>query len=210
MRVIKEAEVRKNEILDAAASLFAQKGFDHTTTNDIMNVVGIAKGTLYHHFKSKEDIMDALIERQTAQVLAAAGRIAGDRGIPVEERMIRTIQALHIEVEGETEGKELIDQLHRPQNALMHQKMKQIILRRVPPMMAGIVKDGIDQGIYSTPYPLECMEMTVCYLDIMLDDNVFELAGEQKREKVRAFLFLLERLLGVKEGQLAGFETVFL
>lgn len=210
MRVVKEAEIRKNEILDAAAGLFAEKGFDNTTTNDIMKMVGIAKGTLYHHFKSKEDIMDTLIERQAAQVLSAAGRIAGDREIPVEERMIRTIRSLHVEDKGKTEGKEMVEHLHRPQNALMHQKMKRIILQRVPPRMAEIVKDGVDQGIYSTPYPLECMEMTVCYLDIMLDDDVFELTGEQQLTKIRAFISLLERLLGVKEGKLACFEAAFL
>ncbi|MFR5584142.1 MAG: TetR/AcrR family transcriptional regulator [[Clostridium] scindens] len=65
MRIVKEANERKNEILDAAAALFAQKGFDHTSTSEIMEAVGIAKGTLYHHFKSKESIMDAIIERQS-------------------------------------------------------------------------------------------------------------------------------------------------
>lgn len=49
----KEAEVRKNEIIDAADELFNQKGFDGTSTNDILEKVGIARGTLYHHFKSK-------------------------------------------------------------------------------------------------------------------------------------------------------------
>ena len=54
MRVVKEADVRKNEILDAAAVLFAEKGFDDTSTNDIFNCCGIARGTLYHHFKSRK------------------------------------------------------------------------------------------------------------------------------------------------------------
>ena len=47
MRVIKDADVRKNEILDAATILFAEKGADHTSVADIMTAVGIAKGTLY-------------------------------------------------------------------------------------------------------------------------------------------------------------------
>ena len=44
MRVIKDADVRKNEILDAATILFAEKGADHTSVADIMTAVGIAKG----------------------------------------------------------------------------------------------------------------------------------------------------------------------
>ena len=57
MRTVKNAEERRNEILDAAAELFKQKGFDGTSTGDILEKVGIARGTLYYHFKSKEDIM---------------------------------------------------------------------------------------------------------------------------------------------------------
>lgn len=55
MRIIKEAEVRKNEILDVAEDLFAVRGFDGTSTNDILEKAGIARGTLYYHFKSKEE-----------------------------------------------------------------------------------------------------------------------------------------------------------
>lgn len=210
MRIVKEANVRKNEILDAAARLFAQKGFDDTSVADIMNAVGIAKGTLYHHFKSKEDIMDALIERQMDNILSAARKVAEDVSIPVKERMIRAILALRVEASEQTEGKEMIEHLHKPQNALMHQKIKRITLRRVPPMMAGIVEDGAAQGIFNIPYPLECMEMAVSYLDIMLDDDVFELTDELRLEKIRGFIFLFERLLGVERGGLASFEQVFL
>ena len=54
MRTVKEAAVRRNEILDAAERLFGTKGFDQTSTNDLLAEVGIARGTLYYHFKSKE------------------------------------------------------------------------------------------------------------------------------------------------------------
>ena len=64
MRVVKEAEERKNEILDVAERLFISRGFDRTSTNDILEEVGIARGTLYYHFKSKEEILDALITRE--------------------------------------------------------------------------------------------------------------------------------------------------
>ncbi|MEG1678401.1 MAG: helix-turn-helix domain-containing protein, partial [Clostridia bacterium] len=65
MRIVKEAKERENEILDAASILFSEKGFDGTSIADILLKVGIARGTLYYHFKSKEDMMDALIERTT-------------------------------------------------------------------------------------------------------------------------------------------------
>lgn len=207
MRIIKEAEERKNEILDAAAALFAEKGFDNTSTNDILEIVGIARGTLYHHFKSKEDIMDALIERHTGIMLTKAREASEDKSFSVEERLVRTILALHVEEE-QTEGKEMIQHLHNPQNALMHQKTKRIIMNQVPPILAGILEDGISAGDFDTPYPLECMEIVVSYLNTALDDDVFELTPRQRSAKIHAFLFLLERMLGARQGRLAFVQNV--
>ncbi|MBR2570065.1 MAG: TetR/AcrR family transcriptional regulator, partial [Paenibacillus sp.] len=95
MRVVKEADERRNEILDAADELFAQKGFDGTSTNDILEKVGIARGTLYYHFKSKEEILDSLIERYNVRLLCAAQEVASDKSIPIVERIIRVVMALN-------------------------------------------------------------------------------------------------------------------
>ena len=75
MRVVKTSEERKNEILDVAEQLFAEKGFDNASTNDIINKIGIARGTLYHHFSSKEEILDAIVERMTREGISKASLI---------------------------------------------------------------------------------------------------------------------------------------
>lgn len=209
MRVVKEANERKNEILEAAAILFQKNGFEQTSIHDIQEMVGIARGTLYHHFKSKEEIMDAILKKQSEQMLLAARKIAEDKTIPIEERIIRTAMALKLEKAEGAGSKELIEQLHKPQNALMHQKTKRIIMQQVPPILAEIIKDGIDQELLDTPYPLECMELMVAYLNIMLDDEVMELTEEQQFGRLKAFIFHLERMLGVKMGQLDYILQIF-
>ena len=100
MRIVKDAHERKNEILDAAEALFAVKGYEETSTGDILSRVGIARGTLYYHFQSKEEILDALIERMTRNLIARAGKVSEDRSLPVVERIVRTIASLNLE-EGE-------------------------------------------------------------------------------------------------------------
>ena len=166
MRVVKEAEERRNEILDAADELFGEKGFDGTSTNDILNKVNIARGTLYYHFKSKEDIMNALIDRYNVRLLSRAREIADDRTIPVQERMVRVVLALNI---GSGSGKEIIDHIHKPQNALMHQKIQKVVLNGVPGILTGIIRQGIEQGMFHTPYPYECMEMILAYTNMVFD-----------------------------------------
>lgn len=152
MRIVKEAEERKNEILDVAERLFGTKGFDNTSTNDILNEIGIARGTLYYHFKSKEDILDAMIERMSRQLIKKATDIFNQKGIPVLQRLTMMMMALN--VDGNL-GQEVMEQVHKPQNALLHQKMQDGLLVGINPLITSLIEEGIAQGICHTDYPAE-------------------------------------------------------
>ncbi len=206
MRIVKEAEERRNEILDAADELFGQKGFDGTSTNDILEKVGIARGTLYYHFKSKEDIMDALIDRYDIRLLDEAQEIAADKSIPVNERIVRVVLALNI---SGGSGKEIMERIHKPQNALMHQKIQKVIIGGVTPILAGIIGEGIEQGLFSTPFPYECMEMVVVYTNTVFDDDMVQMTNEERTSRIQAFVFNVERLLGVESGSLTYAMQMF-
>ncbi|OME77915.1 TetR family transcriptional regulator [Paenibacillus sp. FSL A5-0031] len=206
MRVVKEAEERRNEIIDAADELFGQKGFDGTSTNDILEKVGIARGTLYHHFKSKVDIMDALIERYSVRLLGTAQEIAADKSIPVVERIIRVVMALNL---SGGSSKEIMEHIHKPQNALMHQKIEKVIINGVTPILTGIIHEGIQQGLFHTPYPYECMEMVVIYANTVFDDDMVQMTNEERASRIQAFVFNVERLLGVKSGGLIDVMQMF-
>ncbi|MNI18517.1 HTH-type transcriptional regulator MtrR [compost metagenome] len=206
MRTVKEAEERKNEILDAADELFGQKGFDGTSTNDILAKVGIARGTLYYHFKSKEDIMDALIDRYNVRILGAAQKVAEDKSIPVIERIIRAVMALNI---SGGSSQEIMEHIHKPQNALMHQKIQKVIIQGVPRILTGIILEGIEQGIFSTPYPYECMEMVVIYANTVFDDDMVIMTNEERASRMLAFICNVERLLGAESGSLMSVMQMF-
>jgi len=206
MRVVKEAEERINEILDAADELFFQKGFDGTSTNDILEKVGIARGTLYHHFKSKEDIMDALIDRYKVRMLDAAQEIAANKSIPVVERIIQVVMALNI---SGGSSAEMMEHIHKPQNALMHQKIQRVIISGVTPILAGMIREGIEEGVFDTPYPYECMEMVVIYANTVFDDDYIEMTNEELAARMHAFIFNIERMLGVKQGELMYIMKIF-
>ncbi|MCM3259185.1 TetR/AcrR family transcriptional regulator [Paenibacillus lautus] len=208
MRIVKKADERKNEILDAADTLFGQKGFDGTSTNDILEKVGIARGTLYHHFKSKEDIMDALIDRYTVRLLDRAQAIALDKSIPVIERIIRVVMSLNISGDGES-SKEIMEHIHKPQNALMHQKIHKVIINGVPPILTDIIREGIEQGLFSTPFPYECMEMVVIYANTVFDEDLVTMTDEERGQRVLAFVCNVERLLGAESGSLMEVMGMF-
>ena len=200
MRIVKEAEVRREEILDAAEKLFAAKGFDNTSTGDILEAVGIARGTLYYHFKSKEEILDGVIQRVTGRLTRSAGEIVRKRELPVLERLTKAIMSLNVESKI---GYEIMEQVHRPQNALMHQKMQATLLAGINPILTELVEEGVQQGICHTRYPESVVEMTILYANIAFDElNVAELSPGQRERKISGFIYNLERLLGMAEGSL--------
>lgn len=198
MRVVKEAEERKNEILDVAERLFGAKGFDNTSTGDILNEIGIARGTLYYHFKSKEDILDAMIDRMTGRLVEKAADIVKKKEIPVLRRLTMMMLALNV---NEPLGQEIMEQVHKPQNALMHQKMQSRLLAAVNPLISGLIEEGIIQGICQTEYPAEVAEMTLLYSNTIFDD-LAEHNKEERERKIEAFIYNLERLLGMERGSM--------
>ena len=64
----KHPEETVNLILEAATRLFMEKGYEHTSIQDIINNLGgLSKGAIYHHFKSKEDILEAVTDRMNEE-----------------------------------------------------------------------------------------------------------------------------------------------
>ncbi|MCI6004319.1 MAG: helix-turn-helix domain-containing protein [Blautia sp.] len=90
MRIVKEATERRNEILDVAERLFCTQGYDNTSTNDILAEIGIARGTLYYHFRNKEDILDAMIDRILDEIIRKAEKFDDsiEYSAEVKKRMV--------------------------------------------------------------------------------------------------------------------------
>lgn len=198
MRVVKEAEERKQEILDAAERLFASKGFDNTSISDILEETGIARGTLYYHFKSKEELLDAVIERMIEGMTARAKEIADRREIPVLQRFTMMIMVFHVSSDVR---QEILLQVHKPQNALMHQKMQKSLFFRITPLITALIEEGIAQGICQTDYPAEAVEMTFLYANTVFDD-LTEYGEEARQRKIEAFLYHLARLFKIEQKSL--------
>ena len=198
MRVVKTAEERKNEILDVAEQLFAEKGFDNASTNDIINKIGIARGTLYHHFASKEEILDAMVERMTSQSISRAAAVIADKSVPLLERLSAAVISLSL---NSGAGAEVFEQIHRPQNALLHQKMQERLMSGVVPLIAKLVEEGNADGTFDSPYPDEAAEMIMTYANIAFD-ALADTTPEQMERKRKAFIYHTGRILGAEKGGL--------
>lgn len=198
MRVVKEAVERRKEILDVAERLFCTQGYDNISTNDILAEIGIARGTLYYHFKSKEDILDAMIDRILDEIIRKAKNIALNESMPVLERLTKTVLAANVDTKT---GDMILEQVHKPQNALMHAKMLEKLLSQLVPLFVKIIEDGISQNLMQTDYPEDTIQILLLYSNSAFDDNI-SYSEDVKKRKVLAFISNAEILLHMEKGSL--------
>lgn len=127
-----------------------------------------------------------------------ASVIALDESIPILERLTCTMLSLNLDNEL---GDMIMEQVHRPQNALMHQKLENMLLGRVNKLITKIAEDGIKQGIMHTDYPAEAVEMIMTY-SYSAFDSLNQYSEEEEQRKMMGFIYHAERVLGMESGAL--------
>ncbi|ONG89118.1 TetR family transcriptional regulator [Bacillus cereus] len=198
MRIVKEYEERRKEILETAERLFITKGYTKTTVNDILKEIGIAKGTFYHYFKSKEEVMDEIIMRIIKEDVTKAKVIVSNPNIPVLEKLFRVLMEQSPK-SGDIKDK-MIEQFHQPNNAEMHQKSLVQSIIHLSPVLTEILEQGIEEGIFSTSYPQETIELLLSSAQVIFDDGLFQWKPEEMMRRVKAYIKMMEVSVGAKEG----------
>ena len=194
MRVSKKHDVRLNEILDVSENLFTTKGYEKTTVNDILDGVQIGKGTFYHYFKSKEDVMYAVITRMANIAKTFSQEIADMQGLSANEK----IQKVFADQPGRNDG--IVEQLHHEDNSAMHLKSLIETVHAITPAMTQIIEQGIAEGVFSTPYPRESFEFLFAGAQFLLDLGLYKWTQDELLQKTKAFTHVLEIALGAEEG----------
>jgi AcrR family transcriptional regulator len=147
VRNVAKAEERRREILMGAARAFAHGGYDATNMDQIARECGLAKGHIYHYFRSKEEIfteirtdaVSRLIEKLTAIVIAAAK----DPELALRNAISAVIARIFDEEERYELG--LPDPVSlSPEN----RRRVRTLGRRYERMFENIVRSGIDKGIF--------------------------------------------------------------
>ena len=187
---------KKEFILDVAEKMFIEQGFDQTSIAQILDATQIAKGTLYYYFTSKEEIMDAIIERWIERSFEQVRIWVEQKQLPILERLMGALASLNMQ----KDGQELLDHLHAPQNALLHEKTNQILLSKVPEILYPLFQEGFQTGEMQTTYPYETIEMMLTYSLQIFNSSFQKLDQAEKNHKIQAFIYLLEKIFQTKEG----------
>jgi len=205
----KNGSSRKNDILDAAQDLFVRQGYEETPVSAILDAAGVAKGTFYHYFTSKEDLLDTIVERVSDRIMEATRQaMSAEQG----DALRRLNAFFEASAQWKTANRELIQGLIKPvcasANIVLRHKMRQRAEQVAIPLLGGIIRQGVEEGVFDTPFPDEAAELIVGLSSALQEGNAGLLLDAEEHpenwDRVwRRFDSMadgIERLLGAPAG----------
>lgn len=186
---MRKGERRKLELLDIAYRMFLTRGYENTSVDDIIAEAGIAKGTYYYYFESKEQTLEEVIGMMIEKETEAAASIL-DAPIPVPQKIVGIIASIRPAPEEEPiEGA-----LLRPENIIMHQKIKRRLVEKVVPLLTRAAEEGVEQGIFTCDHIPERVRML-----LILSGEIFD-EDDYTKKDIDVFIDITEKLLGAEKG----------
>ena len=192
---------KRDLILDTMLELLEEKKGESCSVSDIAKKAGIAKGGLYYYFKSKEEVVDALVERTYQEIIDECQQIA----LSAEYNAYQKLKNLYIHYRSAIVSSDLDVYLHSPQNANIHQKSLAKILTSLSPIVAKIIQQGNQEKLFYCEYPLELSETILSIFCFLLDPGIFQWTPKQVERKMIVLVSLMENGLGVKAGSIDFF-----
>lgn len=210
-RITKDPDERRRELIACAQKLFYRKGYESTSVRDIVDEVGIAKGTFYYYFDSKLGIMEAMVDEAIRQSVALLHEIIADETLPVLEKWARAFQTVAAWKAGHKA--ELLPMLHAMQmheNLLLRYKVQTRTLQLLSPEFAKIIAQGVEEGAFKTAFVEESAGITLSIMQglshpldgILLNPDNYEDPLALARRNITAVETAIERVLGAPQGSL--------
>ncbi|WP_321002461.1 TetR/AcrR family transcriptional regulator [Eisenbergiella porci] len=169
MRVSKEPEVRKQEMLDTAMRVFAEKGFEATTMKDIAAEMNVVSGLCYHYFKNKQQLYEEALTYYAEECSEPFIHIFQNTKQSMEECMESVITLLFQE-EGNYRYASFFD---KKGNEFFHRQLSIHMEEEIAPHLAEYLRNRSEMGEIHVDYP----EQTALFIlsgqfPILIDERI--------------------------------------
>ena len=141
---------RRAEIVSAATAAFAEQGIANTAVSDIVKAAGVAQGTFYLYFKSKDDVVVAVAERigdvmvdGIERVIAVPDRSAVDKFFALLDQLSDSTS--------DPGASELIEIMHGDGNHAVHDHLAEQLTPRLVSIIEHIIDQGLAEGVFAVP-----------------------------------------------------------
>ena len=180
-------------ILDVAFRLFMEKGYEQTSIQDIIgHLGGLSKGAIYHHFKSKEDILSAVIDRMTAESNQLLAKIR-DRFDLTGREKLKTIFRESISRPVQNDIFTVAPDFHKNPK-LLFSLLHDTIEEAAPNYILPIIRQGMADGSIETEYPEQLAELILLVANVWMNPMIFDSSREESYRKFMVFDRMMQGL----------------
>ena len=186
----KHPEETVDLILDASFRLFMEKGYEHTSIQDIINRLGgLSKGAIYHHFKSKEDILLAVTNRMTEESNRILAAICNRSDLNGKEKLKAILKESVFQPEQDDLFAAAPDLNKNPK--LLVSILQDTVNELAPNYILPIVRQGISDGSIQTDYPEELAEIVMLVANVWMNPMIYQDTAEKIYRKFMVFQQIL-------------------
>jgi len=211
--------VRREAFVDVALQLIQTKGYEQMSVQDVLEALDASKGAFYHYYDSKQALVLAAVERMSDLALATLAPLLDDPHLSALQKLEGFFGGI---AAWKSERKELVEATMEiwasDDNAIVREKFRRFTRDRLVPIIAAIVRQGVEDGLFTVGSPDETSIVIVAHVQAFQ-----EVAGElyfarragtisfETFERVYAAqLELLDRILGLPRGSFRGLDRATL
>ncbi|RZN31605.1 MAG: TetR/AcrR family transcriptional regulator [Methanosarcinales archaeon] len=199
-RTVKDSETRRSELIDTAEELFLENGYEGTAVSEIVRNAGVAQGTFYHYFKSKNEVLSAITDRWTEEMRAGIEDIASRDDSDAIDKILCVFD--FFSSLGRSRQR-LVEYVHEERRAHLHVKFEKRVPQIIIPLFSRMITEGVDEGFFDVRYPemaaLSILE-TAGAISHIHETYRLKDDAEKMNEITDATFDFIERLLGAKPG----------
>lgn len=195
-RTPQDPQIRINEILDTADHLFFSKGYQATTISDIAKKMGVAQGMLYYYFKSKEEILEKLLDRHASSLISEIQNIICLNHSPSEKISLTISNVLR---KASYKDGLLLNMLYDDQNLHLKIKLFRQLEVALSPWLLKIVEEGIASRTFCVSHPPTAMIYILVIVEFLSEALYDKAVADFLSFRLRMAESLIEKALGAQE-----------
>ena len=166
MKNKEKLNIKRDLILDVTEALFIEEGDNHISISKIAKKAGVGKGSIYYYFSSRDEIIDALIERIYSMKVKDWNIIVNDSSLSPYKKFEDILSSYLNNLTAERMP--LLKYTYKKENEMLRIKTKEENMKNLVPIIARIHQESHDNGIYICDYPEEFAIHGIAYIDFAL------------------------------------------
>lgn len=187
----KDPEQTVENIIMVSAQLFMEKGYEHTSIQDILNTLNLSKGGLYHHFKSKEEILNAVMQKRIQYVEQRFHyMIQNTKAENAKDKLKKIMYQLTSDLKTQTLDMALSSHIepYFVVNGL------QSCMKQDAPIVCKLIEDGMKDGSLQTEQPALCSEVFLMLLNYWVNPALYGRDYEETKDRLYYLQYIMRQL----------------